>query len=70
MSLEERKEAGEPLDDEVIDKITEHRLKEEIKNGIQTIQYQLITLMTCNGQAPFVTVVYVPGRGSEGADAG
>ena len=54
--IEERKEAGEPLDDEVIDKITEHRLKEEIKNGIQTIQYQLITLMTCNGQAPFVTV--------------
>ena len=40
----------------MIDKITEHRLKEEIKNGIQTIQYQLITLMTCNGQAPFVTV--------------
>ena len=38
------------------DKITEHRLKEEVKNGIQTIQYQLITLMTCNGQAPFVTV--------------
>ena len=54
--IEERKEAGEPLDDAVIDKITEHRLKEEIKNGIQTIQYQLITLMTCNGQAPFVTV--------------
>ena len=40
----------------MIDKITEHRLKEEIKSGIQTIQYQLITLMTCNGQAPFVTV--------------
>ena len=36
--------------------VTERRLKEEIKNGIQTIQYQLITLMTCNGQAPFVTV--------------
>ena len=36
--------------------MTERRLKEEIKSGIQTIQYQLITLMTCNGQAPFVTV--------------
>lgn len=36
--------------------ITELRLKDEIKRGIQTIQYQLITLMTCNGQAPFVTM--------------
>ena len=43
-------------DEEIIRKVTEHRLKEEVKNGIQTIQYQLITLMTCNGQAPFVTV--------------
>ena len=32
------------------------RLYDEIKQGIQTIQYQLVTLMTCNGQAPFVTV--------------
>ncbi len=54
--VEERKETGESLDEEIIQKITERRLKEEIKNGIQTIQYQLITLMTCNGQAPFVTV--------------
>ena len=56
MVIEERKECGEPLDDEIIDKVTERRLKEEIKSGIQTIQYQLITLMTCNGQAPFVTM--------------
>ncbi|MDD6660228.1 MAG: anaerobic ribonucleoside-triphosphate reductase [Lachnospiraceae bacterium] len=54
--IEERIEAGETLDEEIVRKVTEHRLKEEIKNGIQTIQYQLITLMTCNGQAPFVTV--------------
>lgn len=54
--IEERKETGEPLDDRIIDTITERRLKNEVKNGIQTIQYQLITLMTCNGQAPFVTV--------------
>ena len=54
--IEERKECGEPLDEEIIDKVTERRLREEIKSGIQTIQYQLITLMTCNGQAPFVTV--------------
>ena len=53
---EERKECGESLDDKIIDRLTEIRLAEEIKNGIQTIQYQLITLMTCNGQAPFVTM--------------
>ncbi|MBR2736603.1 MAG: anaerobic ribonucleoside-triphosphate reductase [Firmicutes bacterium] len=56
MVIEERKECGEALDEEIIDKVTERRLKEEIKSGIQTIQYQLITLMTCNGQAPFVTM--------------
>ena len=44
------------MDDAIIDKITEMRLYDEIKQGIQTIQYQLVTLMTCNGQAPFVTV--------------
>ena len=54
--IEERTELGEPLDDEIIDKITEKRLLLEVKSGIQTIQYQLITLMTCNGQAPFVTM--------------
>lgn len=54
--IADRKACGESLDDEIIDKITERRLREEVKNGIQTIQYQLITLMTCNGQAPFVTM--------------
>ena len=54
--VEERTEIGESLDPEIIGKITERRLKDEIRSGIQTIQYQLITLMTCNGQAPFVTV--------------
>lgn len=39
-----------------IQKITEKRLKEEIRRGVQTIQYQVVTLMTTNGQAPFVTV--------------
>ena len=43
-------------DEKKIKKITEKRLLDEIKRGIQTIQYQLITLMTCNGQAPFVTM--------------
>ena len=54
--IKERQACGEPLDEAIINKITECRLKEEVKNGIQTIQYQLITLMTCNGQAPFVTM--------------
>ena len=54
--IEERKECGESLDDAIIDRVVERRLRDEIKSGIQTIQYQLITLMTCNGQAPFVTM--------------
>ena len=40
----------------LIDHIVENRLKEEVKSGIQTIQYQLVTLMTTNGQAPFITI--------------
>jgi len=54
--IAERKETGESMDEDIISKIVNRRLKEEIKSGIQTIQYQLITLMTCNGQAPFVTM--------------
>ena len=54
--IEERTACGDSLDEEVIARIVEMRLKSEIKSGIQTIQYQLITLMTCNGQAPFVTM--------------
>ncbi len=54
--IEERTEAGDSLDESVVEKVVAHRLRSEIKSGIQTIQYQLITLMTCNGQAPFVTV--------------
>ena len=54
--IEERRECGESMDEAIINRVTEKRLKSEIESGIQTIQYQLITLMTCNGQAPFVTV--------------
>ena len=54
--IEERRLCGEVMNREIIEKIVFARLKEEIKSGIQTIQYQLITLMTCNGQAPFVTM--------------
>ena len=41
---------------ENIDKIVEKRVREEIKKGVQTIQYQVVTLMTTNGQAPFLSV--------------
>ncbi len=41
---------------EDIERITEKRLREEVKNGVQMVQYQVVTLMTTNGQAPFVTV--------------
>ncbi len=54
--IEERKLCGDSLDEEIIEKLVDQRLRTEIRNGIQTIQYQLITLMTCNGQAPFVTM--------------
>lgn len=44
------------INDDAINYITEERLRKEITKGIQTIQYQLTTLMTCNGQAPFITI--------------
>ena len=54
--VEENSEIGAELSDEQIDKLTEKRLREEIRRGVQTIQYQVVTLLTTNGQAPFVTV--------------
>lgn len=54
--LAERDELNLNYSDEQVKQIAERRLKDEINRGIQTIQYQLITLMTCNGQAPFVTM--------------
>lgn len=44
------------LSEEQINRIAEKRLRKEVKDGVQTIQYQIITLMTTNGQAPFITV--------------
>ena len=44
------------VDNARIDEIVEKRVREEIKRGVQTIQYQIVTLMTTNGQSPFVTV--------------
>ena len=48
--------AGVEIDEEQVNKVAELRVHEEIKRGVQMIQYQVITLMTTNGQAPFVTV--------------
>ena len=52
----ELEELGASADDGRIDEVVENRLLEEIRRGVQTIQYQVVTLMTTNGQAPFVTV--------------
>ena len=53
---QEMDDAGIELSDEKIKQIAEARVRKEISTGVQTIQYQIITLMTTNGQAPFVTV--------------
>ena len=53
---EELTSAGVDVSDEALSKMVENRLREEIRRGVQTIQYQVVTLMTTNGQAPFVTV--------------
>ena len=47
---------GEDVSQELIEKLTRERLQEELKSGVQTIQYQINTLMTTNGQSPFVTL--------------
>ena len=48
--------AGVSLTEEALSAIVENRLREEVRRGVQTIQYQVVTLMTTNGQAPFITV--------------
>ncbi len=52
----ENADVGRELTDAQISELVERRLKEEIRRGVQTIQYQVVTLLTTNGQAPFVTV--------------
>lgn len=47
---------GEVVSDSLIEKLVQERLREELKSGVQTIQYQINTLMTTNGQSPFVTL--------------
>ena len=53
---EELKVLGVAADEEKIRAIVEDRLRDEVRRGVQTIQYQVVTLMTTNGQAPFITV--------------
>ena len=54
--LAEIEELGVAQDETKIARIVEKRLREEIRRGVQTIQYQVVTLLTTNGQAPFITV--------------
>ena len=51
-----KKTFGDELDENTIDRIADSRLRDELRSGVQTIQYQINTLMTTNGQSPFVTI--------------
>ena len=59
-------EAGTHPEEMIVNSIAEQRLKKEIKQAMQLIQYQIITLMTTNGQAPFVTVFMYINEAPEG----
>ncbi len=61
----ELKELGVNASEETISNMVEKRLREEIKRGVQTIQYQVVTLLTTNGQAPFVTVFMYLGEAKD-----
>ena len=54
--IAEHEEIGVTISEDEVNKITEMRLKKEVQRGVQTIQYQVVTLLTTNGQAPFITV--------------
>ena len=54
--IEEANMFGGSLDDNIINQVVEKRLRKEIASGVQTIQYQVVTLLTTNGQAPFITI--------------
>ena len=54
--IKEAEMLGMDASEEAINAVTEKRLREEVNRGVQTIQYQVVTLMTTNGQAPFITV--------------
>lgn len=54
--IEESNMLGDSLEDDIINQVVEKRLHKEIASGVQTIQYQVVTLLTTNGQAPFITI--------------
>jgi len=62
---EENRIVGRELSDEEMSSIVERRLREEVRKGVQTIQYQVVTLLTTNGQAPFVTVFMYLGEAKD-----
>ena len=63
--IEEIAELKADVSEETINNIVEKRLKKEVSKGVQTIQYQVITLMTTNGQAPFLSVCMYLGETEE-----
>ena len=65
---EENEEAGLTMTDEQFAKVLEKRLARDIKTGVQTMQYQIITLMTTNGQAPFLSVYLDLNEAKEGQE--
>ena len=65
---EELKNAGISVSEEQIETITEQRVREEINRGVQCIQYQVVTLLTTNGQAPFITMFMYLGEAAEGRE--
>lgn len=64
----ENEEAGVKMTDEQIELILNKRLRKEIEKGVQTVQYQIITLMTTNGQAPFLSVYMDLSEAPEGQE--
>ena len=66
----EFEQSGIEADQDTINRVAEMRVRKEVKQGVQMIQYQVITLMTTNGQAPFITVFMYLDEVPEGADAG
>ncbi len=57
--ISKTREAAPDLDEETVERIADARTRDELKSGVQTIQYQINTLMTTNGQSPFVTLFLV-----------
>jgi len=64
--IEELEEAGVTPSEETVKRLVEKRVRNEVRQGVQIIQYQVTTLMTTNGQAPFITVFMYLGEVEEG----